>query len=139
MLTNPYQQYQQMQAQTASPGELVVMLYEGAIAFIGRACQHLERKEYEAAHRLLIRAQEIVVELQSTLNLRAGGPLAVQLDAIYTYLLDRLIAANVGKDPAPAQEVAKHLRELLPAWKAAAAASVASRQPLPAGTHAVLV
>ena len=119
MLTNGYLQYQRTQAETAGRGDLVVMLYEGAIAAIGRACAHLDRREFDRAHAQLVRAQDILWELCSSLDLRVGD-IAERLQALYLYMLDRLVAANVAKDAAPAGEVARLLQELLPAWREAA-------------------
>jgi flagellar protein FliS len=130
---NGYQAYRQTQAQTAAPGELVVMLYRGAARFVSTAIEAIEARDIQAAHTNLVRAQAIITELSETLDLARGGELASNLLAIYQYLNRRLIEANLRKDPAPAREVEKLLRELLPAWEAAAreaAATTGGRAPL---------
>ena len=117
---NGYQAYRQTQAQTAAPGELVVMLYRGAVRFVSAAVQAIETQDIQAAHTSLVRAQAIISELNETLDLARGGELASNLQAIYTYLNQRLIEANLRKDADAAREVERLLRELLPAWERAA-------------------
>lgn len=116
---NAYNVYRQTQAQTAAPGELVVMLYRGALRFVTGAIEAIEGRDIQAAHNNLIRVQAIVVELRSTLDVERGGDLARNLGQIYDYLHSRLVEANLRKDAEPAREVARLLRELLPAWEEA--------------------
>ena len=123
---NGYQAYRQTQAQTAAPGELVVMLYRGAIRFAGAGAEAIEAKDLQAAHNALIRAQAIVSELSETLDMDRGGDLAANLLAIYQYLNRRLVEANLRKDATIAREVDQLLRELLPAWEQAARATAPS-------------
>ena len=118
MLGDPYSQYRRMQAETAEPGELVVMLYQGAINFVQRSLLAMEQKDYRAANDNLLRAQAILAELNATLN-RSVGDVAVNLARIYDYAYWRLVEANCHKDPAPAQEVLTILKELLSAWQEA--------------------
>ncbi len=114
-MNNPYSVYSSVQAQTAPRGSLVVMLYEGAIRFTRSAVEALARQDLENAHLGLVKAQEIVSELRSTLDHSAGN-VADRLDSIYEYLHRQLVDANIRKDPAPAEEVARVLADLLPAW-----------------------
>lgn len=115
---NAYQVYRETQAQTAVPGELVVMLYQGAIRFVGAGIDCIESKDVVSAHNNLIKAQAIVCELSSTLDLERGGEIARNLDSIYGFVNRRLIEANLSKNAEPAREVQTLLRELLPAWQA---------------------
>jgi flagellar secretion chaperone FliS len=117
---NGYQAYRQTQAQTAAPGELVVMLYRGALRFVAAAAEAIDTRDIQTAHTNLIRAQAIISELNETLDLTRGGELASNLQAIYTYMSRRLIEANLRKDASAAREVEGLLRELLPAWEQAA-------------------
>lgn len=116
---NAYQTYRQTQTQTAAPGELVLMLYRGATRFISSAIEALAARDIDAAHTGLVRAQEIISELRATLDLERGGDIARNLDNIYEYLFHRLLEANFRKDPEPAREVLKLMRELVPAWEEA--------------------
>jgi flagellar secretion chaperone FliS len=117
---NAFQVYRQTQAQTAAPGELVVMLYQGALRFLTHAIAAIEAKNIESAHTNLIRTQAIVTELLESLDIERGGDIARQLLSVYEYMNRRLIEANLRKDVEPAREVERLLRELLPAWQEAA-------------------
>src|SRR5262245_61730010 len=127
---NGFQVYRQTQAQTAAPGELVVMLYRGAIRFVNAAVAGIDARDIQAAHGNLLKAQAIVSELQTTLDLERGGDIARRLTSIYDYLNQRLVEANVRKDAAPAREVEAFLRELLPAWEEAARQAAPARPTL---------
>ena len=116
---NAYQMYRQTQAQTANPGELVVMLYRGAVRFVSNGIEGIEARDVAAAHTNLVKAQAIISELLQTLDVERGGDWARRLSSIYRYLLQRLLDANIRKDAAPAREVLGHLRELLAAWEQA--------------------
>ena len=96
------------------------MLYRGAVRFVAKGIVALETQDIEGSQINLMRAQEIIAELLGSLDLVGGGQIADQLLGIYEYLNRRLIAANRTKDPAPAREVERFLRELLPAWEEAA-------------------
>jgi flagellar secretion chaperone FliS len=116
---NAYNTYRQTQAQTAAPGELVVMLYRGAVRFVASAIEGIEAKDVQAANNYLLKAQAVINELLETLDVERGGEMAQNLMRIYEYMNYRLVEANVRKDVQPAREVEHLLRELLPAWEAA--------------------
>ena len=116
---NAYNVYRQTQAQTAAPGELVVMLYRGAARFVASAIDGIQRHDIQAAHTNLVRAQAVITELLDTLDFERGGDIASNLAQIYVYMRSRLIEANLRKDARPALEVGQLLRELLPAWEQA--------------------
>ena len=101
---NAYNVYRQTQAQTAAPGELVVMLYRGAARFVASAIDAIDRKDIQAAHDNLVRAQAVITELHDSLNVERGGEVAQNLAQIYVYLQGRLIEANLRKDAQPAQK-----------------------------------
>jgi flagellar protein FliS len=112
--------YQQTQTLTVSPGQLVVLLYDGVLRFARRARLALDERNIEAAHTALLRTQAIIGELDATLNDDAGA-IATNLHRIYAYCQQRLIEANVRKDPAPIGEVILHFEALLEAWRVVAA------------------
>jgi flagellar protein FliS len=118
---NPYQQYRATKVETAGSVDLVVMLYQGAVRFIRLGIEAMDRNDRQAAHTNLVRAQDIIVELLGSLNHEAGGQIASQLSGVYDYCFRRLVTANVKKDPAPAREVIRILRDLGTAWQEIAA------------------
>jgi flagellar protein FliS len=115
-----FDRYRQIGVETASPVDLVVMLYRGAIRFLTEAEEAMVARDIAAAHGCLLRSQEIVAELMGSLNLDAGD-IAVNLSRLYDYMQRRLIEANLRKDPAAAREVRGLLAELLVAWETIAA------------------
>lgn len=134
-----YQAYRQTQAQTSAPGELVVLLYRGAVRHVAAARQALRGQMAEPAHTHLVQAQAILAELMGSLDLERGGAVAEQLLQVYTYLEQRLVEANVRKAEEPAAEVEGHLRALLQAWEqivptAGGARPAGAKGPQPAAT-----
>jgi flagellar protein FliS len=119
MNANAYQVYRQTQTQTAAPGELVLMLYRGALRFLTSAIEAIEQRDVPAAHNNLVKTQAIISELRNTLDVERGGDVAENLERLYAYANRRLIEANLRKDTAPAREVQALLRELLAAWEVA--------------------
>jgi flagellar secretion chaperone FliS len=117
MLPNPYQQYRATKVQTSGSVDLVVMLYQGAVKFIRLGIEAMEHDDAKTAHTNLVRAQDIVVELLTSLNREAGGQIANQLAGVYDYCFRRLVLANVKKDPEPAREVLGIVRDLGMAWQ----------------------
>ncbi len=118
---NPWQSYRQVATRTASPGQLVLMLYEGAIRFLERAeagFQLEDPVEFNTTiNDNILRAQDIVRELDFSLNVEAGGELAVQLRRLYDYFDRLLLEANLRKDPAGIAEVIKRITVLRDAWE----------------------
>ncbi|MGI5838055.1 MAG: flagellar export chaperone FliS [bacterium] len=112
---NVYQTYRKSQIQTASPGELLLLLYDRAVLQTRQAAKLIREGKPGEAHNCLIKAQDIVTELMVTLNLEAGE-IARNLQALYDYLRQRLIQANIHKDAAIAAEVGGILAELRDAW-----------------------
>lgn len=113
--------YQTQAVFTASPGQLVLMLYDGALRFLGHARDALQSPE-EAPRRIeivntnLIKAQNILAELQSSLNHEAGGDHAANLDRLYEYYIRRLLEANMKKKAEPVIEVENLVRQLRDGW-----------------------
>lgn len=112
---NPYEQYQKNKILTASPAEVTLMLYEGAIKFCNVAIMAIQNKEIEKAHLNIKKAQRIIEEFRNTLDRKY--PVAEDFDRIYVYLLQRLLQANIKKDPEILEEVNGHLRMLRDTWK----------------------
>lgn len=112
---NPYEQYRKNQILTASPAEITLMLYEGAIKFCNVAILAIQNKEIEKAHTNIRKAQRIIEEFRNTLDHQY--PVWEDFDKIYVYLLRRLLQANIKKDASILEEVNGHLRMLRDTWK----------------------
>jgi flagellar protein FliS len=108
--------YKRVDVETASQGKLIVMLYNGAIQRAEEARRQIERGRVDSVHNNLVRAQEIVAELRSALNMSAGE-VAQSLDKSYEYFQHLLIKANLRKDIGPIQECVKLMSELRDAWQ----------------------
>lgn len=108
--------YKKTDIATASPEKLVVMLYDGAITSLENALKSIDKKHNEEqVHNNIVKAQDIIFELSSSLNFDAGE-IAEKLAAIYTYMGKRLSEANISKEKKPIREVLDHLKELRGAW-----------------------
>ena len=114
MLTE-LRQYQNHSAQTATPGQLVVMLYDGFLRFAGQGRAAFERGDVGEAGSRLTRAQAIVTELRATLDM-TQGPIAENLAGLYEYVGERLTAGRIAKETAPIDEAMRHMAELRTAW-----------------------
>ena len=106
---------------TASPGQLVLMLYDGALKAIGLAREGFatgpdDPRRIETINQQLLKAQAILAELQNGLNLEAGGEFARTMHRLYDYHNSRLLEANMRKEVEPVIEVERLVRELREAW-----------------------
>jgi flagellar secretion chaperone FliS len=119
MNANGYSQYQTQAATTASPAQLVLMLYDGALSRITRAEVALEDASPQLAHEHLTKAQAIVTELDVTLDRERGGEMAANLASLYDFCNDRLLQANVAKSSEGLRDVANVLQGLRDAWEQA--------------------
>lgn len=113
--SNGYSAYANSKVATATPAELTLMLYDGAIKFCNIAIMALEEKDLEKAHNNIIKVENIISEFQITLNHKY--PVAKDFDAVYKYLKERLVEANVKKDKEVLEEVLEHLRTMRDTWK----------------------
>ena len=112
---NPYERYRQTQIQTASPLDLIIMMYDGAIRFINQAKKALADKEFTPANKAMQRAQDIIDELNISLNPEAGE-IAANLRNLYLFINRRLIEANVKKNGEILDEALKLLTTLRSSW-----------------------
>ena len=116
MINNPYESYRKTQIETAGPGRLLLMLYEGALKNLRIAKESIEKKKINQAHNSLIKAQNIILQLNDDLNMELGGEIAQNLRNLYLYMYKRLIEANVQKNADIVQETIDLLSELKEAW-----------------------
>ena len=115
MVKNPYEQYKNNAIATATPAELTLMLYEGAIKFGNLAIKAIEDKDVEKAYRNIVKVQNIIAEFRNTLDFKY--PVAKDFDRVYEYLERRLVEANMTKDKEIMEEVVKHIRSMRDTWK----------------------
>ena len=116
MLANQgYAAYANNKITTASPAELTLMLYDGAIKFCNIAIVGIEQKDIQKAHTNIVKVERIIEEFQTTLDHKY--PVAKDFDEVYNYLMIRLRKANMKKDKEILEEVLKHLRTMRDTWK----------------------
>lgn len=124
--TRGVQGYRATQTQTSSPLELVVMLYDGALRFIADAERAIEAGDLKARAIGIRKALAIVAELRSTLDMERGGPVADELDRLYDYVQDRLVAVTRDQHPQGLTEARSVLSSLADAWRTVAAGGTAA-------------
>ena len=106
---------------SASPHKLIVMLFDGAIVSISNAVQHLNAGDISAKGQSISKAISIIDNgLRASLDKKAGGEIAISLDALYEYMTSRLITANLNNQVEHLIEVQNLLRDLRSAWEAIA-------------------
>lgn len=114
-LPNAYAQYNNSKVLTASPAELTLMLYDGAIKFCNIAIMGIEQNDINKAHVNIKKVERIIEEFRSTLDRKYA--VAEDFDRVYVYLMQRLLEANVKKDKEILEEVNEHLRSMRDNWK----------------------
>lgn len=110
-----FQNYKEIEIETSSGLKLVVMLYAGAIRFLKVACEGIKNKKLDIANNHIIKAQDIVSELMTSLNFEAGE-IAHNLYSLYIYMNRRLLEANIEKNTEIIDEVIRLLDTLKSAW-----------------------
>ena len=114
-LPNAYAQYNHSKILTASPAELTLMLYEGAIKFCNIAITAIEHKDIQKAHLNIVKTEKIIDHFRATLDMKY--PVAQDFDRVYEYLQRRLVEANIKKDKEILEEVCGHIRSMRDTWK----------------------
>lgn len=130
----------QTAAETVSPVQAIVMLYDGAIQRISLAKEAIDNGQIETRYNSVMKAYAIIQGLQSHLDFDAGGDIAPQLDRYYEYLLVRMTMINLKNDPAICEEVIERLREMRASWSSIAdgTASANDQAPKPVQTTSVV-
>lgn len=113
-MTNLATYYQNMAVKTASPAEITLMLYNGAIKFCNLAIEGIEAKNIMKAHTNFIKVQNIIDELQTTLDFRYD--VAKDFNTIYLKIMKDLRVANVKKDINKAKEALEEIRDMRDVW-----------------------
>jgi len=117
MLKTASDQYLRQAVMTSSPEQLQLMLYDGAIRFAQQGRDALERKDFSASCEKLLRAQRIVVEMESGLRHDVNPELCGQLASLYRFVYHRLIDANMNQDLAALDEAIRILRHQRETWQ----------------------
>lgn len=112
---NPYAAYNQNKILTATPAELTLMLYDGAIKFNNIAMKAIDDGDIEKAYINITKVRDIISEFQITLN--RDYPVAEDFDNVYKYIKQRLHDANMTKDKEILEEVSTHLHTMRDTWK----------------------
>lgn len=114
-LPSAYARYNDSKVMTASPGELTLMLYDGAIKYCNIAILGVEQKDVEKASNHIIKVEKIIDYLRQTLDMRYS--VAEDFDRMYEYIGHRLVEANIKKDKEILEEVNQHLHAIRDTWK----------------------
>jgi len=112
--------YEETAISTQDRGRIVVMLYEGAIRFLRQAIRAMEEGDYVRKGRAIAKAQDIIMELNSALDMETGREIAANLRQLYLFMWKHLNQANLRKDPHMIRKVIGLLEELNQGWKAIA-------------------
>ncbi len=123
-----YGNYLKQEVEGASQGKLVVMMYDAAIRFMRAAVKAIEEKKIEEAHNNIVRAENIIYELMSTLNTDEGGEVAQNLLHLYDFMIWELVDANTTKNIAKIENVLKVITPIRSAWKEIVAKDAAAHQ-----------
>lgn len=115
MAMNAATLYQGTKINTASPAELTLMLYEGAIKFCNIAILGFETNDYEKVSNNIIKVQNIITEFRATLDFKYAT--AKDFDVVYEYILSLLVQANIKKDKEMLEQALNQIREMRDLWK----------------------
>lgn len=114
---NPYQTYQNNSILTASPEELILMLYNGAIKFCNQAVEAIEQNNIPKSNEYILKAQKIISELRVTLDKKYA--VAEDMDRMYEFIYHLLVQANISKDVEKLNTAAQFIREFRDTWREA--------------------
>lgn len=109
-----YDYYKKASIETVSSEKLLIMLYDGAIRFLGNAQKAIDDKNIEHAHNQIVKTEDIIIELMSTLDMQYE--ISTSLYSLYEYMYRRLVDANITKDKQLIEEVKSFLSQLRDTW-----------------------
>ncbi len=113
---NQQDSYRKTQIDTASPEALILMLYDGALRFMTQAEEAFTAKSNEQISNSLLRVQAIISELLTSLNKEKGGEIAINLERLYLFFLEKLTESNIKKDPEPMRQIKPLIEDLRSTW-----------------------
>lgn len=115
MINNAANAYKNSKILTASPAELTLMLYDGAVKFCNMALIAFEKQDYTKVNDNIIKAEKIITEFRATLDFKY--PVANDFDTVYDYIYRRLVDANLHKDPEILEDALRYIKEMRETWK----------------------
>ena len=124
-----YNAYRDTNVKTASQGRLIVLLYEGAVKQLTLANSMFDEngklpvRSIEAFGKAILKAQEIITELQVSLDMEKGGEIAKNLMSLYIFFNKELTETNISKDQKRLEPIMKMISDLCESWRQAAASS----------------
>lgn len=113
---NSIDQYRKNAVNTASPLKLVIMLYDGYVRFSHATRKAMSEKDLYQQNHNCLKAQKIVTELMSSLDMQNGGEIAQNLFALYSYVYNKLVEANIGDNLQALNEAEKVMTDLRESW-----------------------
>lgn len=141
-MTTSTNQYLKNQIETASPEQILIMLYDGAIRFIRRAMVGIENNDMTELRVGVNKTLAIIIEFSSSLDHKIGGQIAEDLDALYAFMIRELNSVTISPEMAKLESVEKLLVDLRATWKEAVEinrkqqhAQAATGMPQATGTH----
>ena len=115
MINNAASAYKNNKILTASPAELTLMLYDGAVKFCNIALMAFEKNDYVKVNENIIKAEKIIMEFRATLDFKY--PVSKDFDVVYDYIYRRLVDANLHKDPDILEDALKYIKEMRETWR----------------------
>ncbi|MBN22462.1 MAG: flagellar export chaperone FliS [Bdellovibrionaceae bacterium] len=119
-MSNGYGAYKQTAVMTASPVQILLMLYEAAIKYVKKASIAIDKEDMKIKGESIIKAHDIVIELTTSLDHEKGGKVAEDLEALYNFMTEKLVSANLNNSKEDLAAVQKSLETLLEGWRGAA-------------------
>jgi len=129
-MNQPYATYQQIDVNTSNPMKLVLMLYDGAIGFLRKSTEYGEKKDIKNKNIYANKARDIILELNNSLNLEAGGEIAHHLRGLYLFMNRHLMQANWNNDIKGITEVIQLLSNLREGWQEVYNQTAATQNPV---------
>lgn len=112
-------EYKKNQVETATPEQILILLYDGAIQYLHKAKIAIDQEDDETLHSNLFACEKIIIEFMNTLDMEKGGEVAQNLYRLYEYFYRTLVSAGIGKNVDKIDEVLRHLKNLRDTWQKA--------------------
>ena len=111
--------YKKAAVTTATPGQVLIMLYEAAIRYVKKAADCIDKKDYAGKGVAIGKVHDIINELNTSLNFEVGGEIARNLERLYNFMVEQLVQANSKNSKEHLMTVQKNLETLLEGWRGA--------------------